>query len=166
MIQDRILTLIDAICSNFQNAINGGPWHPTTEQVNGSIYEKTFCNFFVNGVSNSLGYRGFIAYGRPMLANEMVNFMTSGGEWLLLGGGDVAAARAKEGVLVIAGAKEDSGHGHVCVIRPGNLVESGRWAKLVPKCANVGKDVYIDKGVNYAFRSEPQYFALKSMLLP
>jgi len=38
---------------------------------------------------------------------------------------------------------------------------SGHWNKSVPRVANVGKDVFIDKTCAYAFEKEPDYYVWK-----
>ena len=47
---------------------------------------------------------------------------------------------------------------HIVVLRPGVFVKSAKWKKNVPKCLNIGKTNFIDKGVNYAFEKPPHYF--------
>jgi hypothetical protein len=159
---DQIPRLMDAICENFSLALNSGPWSP---KVNEDMTLTTHCNQFVNGVAKSLSYFSFWPSSsvNPMLANEIFAWVWSSSEWTNIDG-TVAQSHANTGAFVIA-VQQDEPHGHVCVIRPGTMTSSGKWNKMVPKCANVGGTVFLDKGVNYAFgEKEPAYFVLNSTL--
>lgn len=162
MIKKDVVKLIDSICDNFSNALTGGIWAPVTKEG----VTTTFCNYFVNGISRAMGYGEFTNQGQsaPFVANRMVILMEDpSGRWLKVSG-EVAQQHANAGVLAIAGWQNPGGHGHVCVIRPGNLQMSQKWNKLVPRVANVGKDVFINKTVSYAFLDEPSFFVLKEMI--
>lgn len=152
--------LFDSICENFMLAINNGIWTPF---LNADGTWTTHCNSFVHAVASKMGYKGFWQ-GYPIMANNMVELMLQEVDWMKEKDGEMAQYHANQGSLVIAGQKSE-GHGHVCVIRPGNMIFSGKWNKTVPKCANVGKDVFLGKGVNFSFQTEPDYFCLKSSLV-
>jgi hypothetical protein len=84
--------------------------------------------------------------------------------WLKVSG-DVAQNHANEGALVVAAQKKE-GHGHVCVVIPGLLKESGSWGKMAPIVMNVGKDVFIGLKASFSFQTEPDYFLLTSTETP
>lgn len=157
-----MMNLFDAICDNFMYAVNHGIWSPEL-RMDGWV---THCNSFVHAVSSKMGYTGFWDTNRkgPMMANDMIDLMLKEIDWMKEKDGDMAQFHANQGSLVIAGQKAD-GHGHICIIRPGEMFYSAKWLKSVPRCANVGKDVFIDKAVNFAFQTEPDYFVLKRMLV-
>jgi len=78
--------------------------------------------------------------------------------------GATAQMLANAGSLVIAAQGNPSGHGHVCIVRPGRVTYSGKWLRGdVPKVANVSRPEFcrIDRGANFAFAESPQYYALK-----
>lgn len=161
MIQKDIIKLIDSICDNFMNGYPGRNWAPQRGDSN----LVTYCNYFVNGVCKAMGYDGFTNGGKthPMLANDMVDFMSDDKNGWMKVSCDVAQAHANSGALVIAGQKEN-GHGHVCIVRPGTIGYSPNWGTKTPRVANIGKDVFIDKYGSYAFQKEPSYFVLKEMI--
>ena len=154
--------LLDILFSNFQQALNGGPWAP---KINSTFETVTFCNYFVDGVCEAFGYHKFWPDGQrfPLMANDIVDIMDTQEDWLLLADGSVAQARANEGCLVVAGLKHNE-HGHVAIIRPGNCIESGHWGTLAPRVANVGEQVFLDRAANYAFQDKPNFFVLKSTI--
>lgn len=154
-------SIFDAICDNFMLAVNNGIWAP--KQNSGGL--TTYCNYFVYAVCSKMGYKGFWSSDRkgPLMANEMIDLMSKEVDWMKEKDGNMGQYHANIGSLVIAAQKADV-HGHVAVVRPGEMIYSGKWGKLVPRIANVGKDVFIDKGVNFAFAEEPAYFVLKSSL--
>lgn len=163
-IKERIPRLLDAICAAYNKALPGGPWSPV---ISSAQVITTYCNFACNSIALRMEYAGFEDDGVPLLANEICKKMSDpNGDWIKLGNGDVAQAKANEGGLVIAGRANPAGHGHICVVMPGLMEYSGSWSKMVPKCMNVGKDVFIGKKVSWAFRAneEPDYFGLKSMV--
>ena len=143
-------------------AMPGQPWAP---MYNADNSVTTHCNQFVNGVAKSLNYFSFWPSNavNPMVATEIYAFVWGSSDWTNITG-DVAQSHANTGAFVLA-VQDGQPHGHVCVIRPGTLITSTKWNKPVPKCANVGATVFIDKGVNWAFGDkEPSYFVLNSTL--
>lgn len=117
----------------------------------------THCNGYVNEVCQLMGWKGFDG----MMANQIVDYMAGSDQWT-----ETAMEKcqflANQGTLVIAGMKEDI-HGHVCVVVPGKDKTSGRYG-IVPSVANVGKEIFIGKGVNWAFSSMPKFWAWRSTL--
>ncbi len=117
----------------------------------------THCNQYVCEVSEYYGFKGF----GNLLANQMIDLLTESPQW-----SEVPIERcqdlANSGTLIIAGLKEDP-HGHVNVICPGRPKTSGRWG-AVPSCANIGKDVFIGKGINWAFSDMPKFWAWRQTL--
>lgn len=159
MTENPIAVLMNAAYYGFNRALPGGDFAPRVE--NGKL--KTYCNFFIQYVAKCVGYSGFDG----MMANQMVEFMRrpdSG--WIQLADSKTAQEHANNGVLVIAGRGNPSGHGHVCLIVPGILEKSGSWGDAVPKCVNVGKDVFFGKKVSFAFSGDEKcdYFALAKMI--
>lgn len=129
---------------------------------------QTDCNGFVDMVARSWGFTGFRREGAkwPMRANEMYDFLTEAQAWHAVSG-DSAQYYANHGYLAIAAWKnpDPEKSGHVAVVRPGTLGTSGKWGyhiPKVPKVANVGppQGCRIDRGSNWAFDGEPQYFVL------
>lgn len=134
----------------------------------------TDCNRFVNLVCQAMGYTKFVRAGEvmPILANDMFDAMSQlGGDWKEVTGAQ-AQWYANAGSLVVAAWKNpdtgfNKGHGHVCVVRVGELGYSHNWkSETVPKVANVSRPdlCRIDRGANYAFNEEPKYFALKATM--
>lgn len=117
----------------------------------------THCNGFVNEVCQNMGYKGF----EGLLANEMIELMRRDGAW-----SEIPMERAQDmanaGSLIVAGLAEEP-HGHVCVICPGREKMSSRWS-LCPSVANVGKDVFIGKGLSWAFSVLPRLWAWRPSL--
>jgi hypothetical protein len=137
--------LIDACCDARENP-NFAP--------NGDL---TFCNEAVAYIADRMGYVAF----HGLLANAMYDLMDTNSDWLKIDSG-VAQYHANNGSLVVAAMKNNDGHGHVAVVRPGTLTQSNRWkSSQVPRVVNIGKDVFIDKGVNYAFQEMPDFFVWK-----
>lgn len=124
--------------------------------------KTTFCNLAMQYILNGFGYGSM----NGMNANQMVEFMSDYKNGWITNDDQNAQLRANEGVLVIAGRINFSSHGHVCLIIPGILEKSGSYGKAVPKCINVGRDVFIGKKVSYAFSAAeaPTYFALGGMI--
>lgn len=147
--------IIDAVCEGYDFAlkhfmpIKDDPATPQKER-------ETYCNFSVQHVCEALGYTGF----SNMMANQMIDKMALGDDWSPITAVD-ACQMVNDGYLVIAGLK-DNPHGHVVVCRPGAPAFSSKWnGSFVPKCMNVGADVTIGLGTNWAFPNEPQYFVRK-----
>jgi len=117
----------------------------------------THCNGYVNEVCQLLGYKSF----NGLLANEIIQLMTIDPQWQPIGL-EQCQFQANQGTLIIAALSADP-HGHVNVICPGKEKDSGRWG-MVPSVANVGKDVFIGKGLNWAFSTMPKFFAWRPSL--
>lgn len=117
----------------------------------------TYCNLFVSDVCDIYGFRGF----RGKLANQICEDLEKSQDWIEL---DMNKAQglANEGTLIIAALKGKI-HGHVNVVCPGRVKESGRWGE-VPTVANVGKENFIGKGINWAFSEAPKLYAWKPTL--
>lgn len=117
----------------------------------------THCNGYVNEVCQMMGWKGFDG----LLANDMIDLMIQSDQW-----SETPLEKcqflANQGTLIIAGMKKQD-HGHVCVVVPGKDKSSGRWG-LVPSVANVGKDVFIGKGISWAFSSLPKCWAYRPSL--
>lgn len=135
-----------------------GDFRPTIE--NGVLV--THCNQFINYVLNGMGYGDMT----NMSANQMVDFMSKyENGWISPPSEDVIQTHANNGVIVIAGTKGRE-HGHVCLILPGILEKSGTWEKSVPKCVNIGRDVFFGKKLSFAFpaNDQPTYFCMAGMI--
>lgn len=144
----NLAVLVDAICEAYDKAwINNKAFAPK----DGS----TYCNLAVQYVAAKFSYVRF----QGKLANEIVDILNNDKRWHKVSSNE-AAERAAEGRLVIA-ARKDQPHGHVCIVRPGTLEMSGRWKENAPKVMNIGKDCFISKGANFAFREKPEYFSLE-----
>lgn len=117
----------------------------------------THCNQYVNEVCTYYGYKSFDG----LLANDMFDLIIKDPQWqeTLM---EKCQFLANQGSLVVAALKADP-HGHINVICPGKEKDSGRWG-MVPACANVGKEVFIGKGINWAFSVMPRFFAWKPSL--
>lgn len=135
---------------------------------------KTFCNIGLDRILGLYGAPRMIdAKGRPLLANDMVEFMRLNPQVWPEVTGDVACARASQGVLVVAAQASDTfkGHGHVAAIYPSPSKYSGSWAKDVPILCNIGRP-FLDKSTgtihinepmkaSWCFRQEPRYYSVR-----
>ena len=139
----NLFKLIDAICEVYSDK----SLQPTETE--------TYCNLAVDMVCSKMNYYEF----RGLTANQMIIQMENSERWQKIDM-DFAQDKANEGNLVIAG-RMDSPHGHIVVVRPGNMAHSHKWNRLVPKCINVGKNNFIDKGINFAFIELPRFYLLK-----
>lgn len=137
----------------------GGDFTPEFNK-DGSIM-RTFCNQFIQYILNGFGYGNM----NGMMANQMISYMDDATNGWIKVSDAVAQQHANSGVIVIA-AKAIEPHGHLCLIIPGLLENSNSYKKDVPKCVNIGKDVFYGKRVSWAFRSEemPSYYALSQMI--
>lgn len=137
-----------------------GDFEPIFNQ-DGSV-QTTFCNQFIQYICNGYGYDLF----NGMNANQMHEFMNNPQNGWISVGEDVAQAHANIGVIVLASRANADGHGHVCLILPGILEKSGSWGKPVPKCANIGRDVFFGKKLSFSFipSEMPVIFALAGMI--
>lgn len=146
-----VITMKDQI--SLLDAIHLPLNRPEYQPLNG----VTHCNGYVNEVCQYLGWKGFDG----LLANQMIDLMATSDAWTETPI-EKCQFLANQGTLVIAGLKDDP-HGHVNVICPGKEKTSGRWS-LVPSCANVGKDIFIGKGINWAFSDLPKFYAWRQSL--
>lgn len=156
---DNIPTLMNAAYYGFNRGLPGGDFAPKVE--GGSLV--THCNQFIQYVAKCMGYGAFDG----MTANEMVEFMRKPENgWIQPADGKTAQEHANKGVLVLAGRANPLGHGHVCLVVPGILEKSGSWGDPVPKCVNIGKDVFFGKKISFAFSAAEKcdYFALSKMI--
>lgn len=119
--------------------------------------DGTHCNQYVDEVCQGYGFRGFSG----LLANDMIDLMIASPDWTETPI-EKCQSLANMGTLIIAGLKADD-HGHVNIICPGKEKTSGRWG-LVPSCGNVGKDIFIGKGINWAFSDLPKCWAWRQSL--
>lgn len=150
----NVLKLINVICYAYDRVRE-----PKEDEENWMPHAgKTYCNKVVNLISMNLGYLKFAG----MYANAMIDHITDNPqEWMELNI-EQAQDMANMGRLVIAGNKnEESGHGHVIVIRPGDENWSNKWQQYCPKCINVGREVFIAQGINWAFINIPKFYMLK-----
>lgn len=124
--------------------------------------QTTFCNSAMNYICICFGYQNF----RGMIANEMFDYMNAPKNGWIPVSDVVAQSHANEGVIVLASMKKESGHGHVCLILPGILENSASFSRSVPKCLNIGKDVFMGKKLSFAFPvdDQPTLFALSAMI--
>lgn len=117
----------------------------------------TYCNQYVAEVCAAYGFKGLDGF----TANEIVDTLSMHDQW-----SEIPLSKAQdlanEGTLIVAGIKEEL-HGHVNIICPGKEKTSGRWIS-VPSCANVGKEVFIGKGINWAFSDLPKLWAWRLTL--
>lgn len=117
----------------------------------------TYCNKYVAEVCESMGFKSM----NGLLANEIVDLISASPNW-----SEVPPEKCQDlangGTLIVAGLKGDQ-HGHVNIVCPGRPKTSGRWGS-VPTCANVGKDVFIGKGINWAFSDMPKFWAYRPTL--
>lgn len=124
----------------------------------------TYCNQFIQYICAAIGYTDFSG----MNANEMIDFMKKPGSgWMQLPvDGVTAQSHANLGVIVLGAKSNPDGHGHVCLVVPGVLEKSYSWGSAVPKCVNVGKDVFFGKKISFAFSADGKcdYFALSKMI--
>lgn len=122
----------------------------------------THCNEFILSVLNGFGYGTM----NGKVANEIVGFMENPANGWIQVDASVAQTHANGGVVVIAGYSNPTGHGHVCLVLPGILEPSASFGTLVPKCVNVGAQLFFGKKISFAFQPsmKPRFFALTSMI--
>lgn len=126
-----------------------------SHDITGDGIPETFCNYAVKRICNYLGYDKF---GDKDTANDIIKHCCGLSVWRNILP-DVAQSKANLGHIVIAGLV-DKPHGHVAVVYPGQMVYSGKWLTYVPRVANVGKNTGII-GVNYAFKTPPEFYCLE-----
>ncbi len=126
--------------------------------------DATFCNCYIADVCL---YWKYYATNRnrkemgvpvhwPLKANAMHKlFKKDKKNWRKV---DTAEAIEKAGKLnLVIAAQTKVGHGHVCVLMPGQA-KSGKWKKPVPLSSNIeGKNMW-NMAVSFFFREEPEYF--------
>lgn len=149
--KDRNL-LIDAICETYDRSVIR---QEDGKDTKGMFYPdngKTYCNMALNDVAIKIGCNELTG----LMANDICDLVSASPNWKKVEMKD-CQSMANIGTLVIA-TQRGTPHGHVCIIRPGVEKFSGRYGK-VPSVMNVGKDVAISKGVNWAFRDIPEFYA-------
>lgn len=117
----------------------------------------THCNGYVAEVCEIYGFKGLF----DRTANEIIDTIAVNTEWSQLPI-EKTQELANGGSLIMAVLKGNP-HGHINIICPGKSKTSGRWG-LVPSCANVGKDVFIGKGINWAFSDMPKFYVWRKTL--
>lgn len=141
-------------------------WQLWKEHDDAEGTNKTWCNYFVSTVAMEYGYQGFSNGHKklnmqkwPMTANRMDSKMEKDTKNWIQVSSTCADILAGHGHLVVASQKAKR-HGHVAIILPsgGKMPRSNKWRKEVPLCANIGGSNFWSKGVNWAFRDEPDYF--------
>lgn len=145
--KDRNL-LIDALCETYDRSV-------IRPEGTGMFYPedgKTYCNMALNDVAIKIGCNELTG----LMANDICDLVSASQKWKKVEMVD-CQRMANEGTFVIA-VQRGTPHGHVCIVRPGLEKFSGRYGK-VPSVMNVGKDVSIGKGVNWAFRDIPEFYA-------
>ena len=122
---------------------------------------KTFCNIGLDRILGLCGVPRMVnkLNGQPLMANDMCDYMRDNTDKWTKVNGDVACARASQGVLVVA-CQRAKGHGHVCCVYPMTEEFSSSWGKPVPMVANIGKTVGIMRA-SQAFRTEPDYYSIR-----
>jgi len=143
--------LIDAICRTYDKVWIGDKEYAPKDGT-------TYCNFASADIAEAMGCMTL----RDKLANEIATMMETSPDWQPVPM-DKAQALANSGSLVFAIARA-TGHGHICVVRPGLESTSGKWGVRVPAVMNIGKDCFIGKGVNWAFQSPPDFYVWKASL--
>lgn len=156
-----VTVLIDAICDVYDNA----KYQPLPDGT-------TFCNYAAEDICHAFGYNGL----DNKMADEIFAFMGTSPDWQ-----EVLMPRvqdlANQGSLVFAVANGEllkQAHGHICVIRPGRLKDSGKWGQ-VPSIMNIGAENFIGRakrgplqgmsaGLNEAFVPMPKFYVLVSTL--
>lgn len=123
----------------------------------------TYCNIAIDRILGLCGIPRIInpLTGQPHLANSMIDYLEANTlRWGKVNG-FAAHSYANLGALVIAGAKNPAGHGHVAPLSPAEKMGfSPSWGKDVPMLSNVGKKNAILRA-SQAFRTEPSYYAYR-----
>lgn len=122
---------------------------------------RTFCNIGLDRILGLCGIPRLInkVSMQPLCANDMCDYMrNSYTRWTKVTG-EVACARASQGILVVACQKGNI-HGHLCCIYPAPMQHSGSWGKDVPMASNIGKENGILR-VSQCFKTEPDYYSIK-----
>ena len=142
---DDIKELCDAALSN-----------PSFQPKNG----VTHCNQAVNQVASAVGCLEFVG----LMADEIYQTMVTNasGKWAKLDGSDASIWALSNGLAIAAMSSAQLGeaHGHVAILYPLGMQESGSLGHDVPMLANVGKTVGVMKS-SEAFpvtKGEAAYF--------
>jgi hypothetical protein len=136
-----IITLIDSICDAYDNQA----FTPTPQGT-------TFCNEGVSTVCEAMGCHDLTG----KMADEIVAFLNSSSNWSLVPL-DKAQDMANEGSLLVAGldsAALGQTHGHVCIIRPGKTVYSGKWGQC-PRVLNIGAENFLGRAKHGPLTNQP-----------
>lgn len=148
--------LVDLICEAYDNPIFKAH---TVKLYSGVEVEETHCNLAVNYVVKNFGFKGLMDPKtlEPYTANKMIEILSTSKCWREVENYTFIQQWVNDGGLAVAGLKGIQ-HGHVCIIRPGRMTESGKWGMTIPKCCNIGSKQFtsISNGVNYAFDEKPQ----------
>ena len=132
---------------------------PVIDTNSGAVI-RTYCNVALDRVMGLMGVvRMIYPNGQPMMANDMCQFMKNNPDRFTQVAGEIAVARAHQGILVIA-CQEEEGHGHVAPVLPMGMQISGSWGKEVPMLSNVGKINGVLRA-SQCFKTEPEYFSIK-----
>jgi hypothetical protein len=158
-----IVTLIDAICDCYDNKA----LLPTPQGT-------TWCNEAVGMICEAMGCHELSG----KMADEMVELLKSSADWSLVPL-EKAQEMANHGSLLVAALSSSElgqTHGHVCVIRPGKPVYSGKWnTNLCPRVLNIGAENFLacakhgpltnqPCGLNEAFVELPKIWAWRPSL--
>lgn len=122
----------------------------------------THCNQFIDEAltiwmdKNTIG-REF----HGLMANSIVDKLAQDKDWQPF---DVEDLPKYQGLIsaghpAIAGER-GTGHGHVCLVIVGAAVDSGKWKCKAPLAANVGKQNWVGRGLNFAFHNKPKIWIL------
>lgn len=155
-----IVTLIDVICEAYDR--------PDLQPKDGN----TYCNLAVDMIAQAMGCKEL----ELKTADEICDYIANHLDWQEIKLNQ-AQDMANKGSLVIAGLDSralNDAHGHVCVIRPGKQVYSGKWG-LTPRCINVGKEMFLARakkgpltamscGLNEAFQPLPKLYVWRPSL--
>src|SRR5436190_1357482 len=175
------IKLIDAICVAYDNE------HYAPVIKDGKL-ETSYCNLACNEVAQKMGCNDLFnpIERTPKTADEIADFMAANpNDWQELRCAGLKPpeqeiafraiqAWANIGYLLFAVLKSTelgTSHGHIAVIRPGELKSSGKWG-LVPSVMNIGKECFIGRskqvsmrglpvGVNEAFIPVPHFYVWK-----
>lgn len=144
--------LIDSIHTVYDNPT----YRPQLDRESGVM--TTYCNQAVSDIATRMGCKDFVG----LTANDICDFMSASTNWSETPL-EKSQQLANQGSLVVAGLK-DSPHGHVCLICPGIEKSSGHWNAQAPAAMNIGKTVFISKGLNYAFIDVPKIYVWRMSL--
>lgn len=158
MITKNLPLLLNLAYYGFNRGLDGGDFAP--KLMDG--FSITYCNQFIMYLCDGLGYEEFGGKN----ANEIFDFMSDPKNGWLSVDEQVAQSHANNGAIVLAGWKNPTGHGHVCLVLPGILEKSGSYGRAVPKVCNIGKDVFFGKKLSFAFApsQSPTLFVLSQMI--